>query len=214
MTILVTGGAGYIGSHTTYALLDRGEDVVVLDNLSTGLRALVSDRAVFVQGAVEDKVLVREIMATHGIYAVIHFAGSIVVPESVAKPLRYYANNVGAASRILIETCVEEGVKNFIFSLHRDRLCRRRRAAPVRGGMRPRNPISPYARSKLMTEWMLEDTARAHDFRYIVLRYFNVAGALTPKAARGQSSPDTTHLIKRATMAALGRISHPRNIWH
>ena len=115
MTVLVTGGAGYIGSHTTYALLDRGDEVVVLDNLSTGIRSQVGAKAVFVQGEVADQALVARIIREHGIDAVIHFAGSIVVPESVAEPLAYYANNV-VASRALIETCVKEGVKQFIFS--------------------------------------------------------------------------------------------------
>ncbi|MDE2266117.1 MAG: UDP-glucose 4-epimerase GalE [Alphaproteobacteria bacterium] len=204
MKVLVTGGAGYIGSHTTYALLDRGEDVVVLDNLSTGSRSLVGENAVFVEGDVADQALVTRIILEHGIDAVIHFAGSIVVPESVAEPLAYYANNV-VASRSLIETCVGEGVKAFIFSSTATIYAAD--ATQPLGEEAPKAPISPYARSKLMTEWMLEDCSRAYDFRHIVLRYFNVAGA-DPKGRTGQSAPKATHLIKRACQVALGRVPH------
>jgi len=204
MSVLVTGGAGYIGSHMTYALLDRGEKVVVLDNLSTGNRSLVGEKAVLVEGEAGDERLVRDLIASHAVDAAIHFAGSIVVPDSVAQPLAYYANNTGA-SRALIEACVEGGVKNFIFSS----------TATVYDSdtTQPlteddaKNPISPYARSKLMTEWMLEDASRAHDFRHMVLRYFNVAGA-DPLGRTGQCSPRATHLIKRAAQAALGRVPH------
>jgi UDP-glucose 4-epimerase len=199
--ILVTGGAGYIGSHMNYALLDRGERVVVLDNLSTGVRGLVGVGAEFVEGDVADAGLVRGLIRKHHVEAVIHFAGSIVVPESVAMPLRYYANNT-MASRALIEACVEEGVQHFVFSS----------TAAVYGipdvsmvtEDTPKAPINPYGRSKLMTEWMLEDAAKAHDFRYVALRYFNVAGA-DPKGRTGQSTPRATHLIKRAAQVALGR---------
>ena len=204
MTVLVTGGAGYIGSHMTYALLDRGEKVVVLDNLSTGNRSLVGEKAVLVEGDAGDTGLVREIIANHAVHAAIHFAGSIVVPDSVLDPLAYYDNNT-CTSRALIEACVDGGVKNFIFSS----------TATVYDAdtTQPlaeddaKDPISPYARSKLMTEWMLEDASRAHDFRHMVLRYFNVAGA-DPQGRTGQSSPRATHLIKRAAQAALGRVSH------
>jgi UDP-glucose 4-epimerase len=204
MTVLVTGGAGYIGSHTVYALLDRGDKVVVLDDLSTGVRAQVGEGAVFVKGDVADAALVKDIVATHGVDAVIHFAGSIVVPDSVADPLGYYENNV-VKSRALIAGLVESGVKQFIFSS----------TATVYAADAPqpltetaaRTPISPYARSKLMTEWILEDVARAHNFRPLVLRYFNVAGA-DPKGRTGQSTPKATHLIKRAAQVALGREPH------
>ncbi|HEY8698589.1 MAG TPA: UDP-glucose 4-epimerase GalE [Rhizomicrobium sp.] len=201
MTVLVTGGAGYIGSHMTYALLDRGESVVVLDNLSTGVRGQVGEKAVFVQGDAGDQALVGKLIAEHGIDAAIHFAGSIVVPESVEQPLAYYANNV-SASRNLIEVCVEGGVKHFIFSSTATVY-----AVDAKQPLRedePTIPISPYARSKLMIEWMLEDAARAYDFRPMVLRYFNVAGA-DPKGRTGQSTPKATHLIKRACQVALGR---------
>jgi UDP-glucose 4-epimerase len=201
MSVLVTGGAGYIGSHMVWELLGRGEDVVVLDDLTTGARGLVAEKAQFVEGNAGDGELVAKIAADRKVDAVIHFAGSIVVPESVAEPLRYYANNV-VASRALIEACVESGVKNFIFS-STSVVYAEDAAQPMRES-EPTVPISPYGRSKLMTEWMLEDTARAHDFRHIVLRYFNVAGA-DPAGRTGQSTPRATHLIKRASQVALGR---------
>jgi UDP-glucose 4-epimerase len=203
--VLVTGGAGYIGSHTTYALADRGDKVVVLDNLSTGTRGLVSEKAVLVEGEAADQALVTRLIAEHGIDAVIHFAGSIVVPDSVAQPLAYYANNT-VASRALMEACVESGVKAFIFSSTATVYAVEARQ-PL-SETEPTGPISPYARSKLMTEWMLEDASRAHpEFRHMVLRYFNVAGA-DPKGRTGQSSPRATHLIKRAAQVALGRVPH------
>ena len=204
MSVLVTGGAGYIGSHMVHALVDRGENVVVLDNLSTGIRGLVAERAKFVEGDVGDAELVGNLLRMSKVEAVIHFAGSIVVPESVENPLAYYANNT-VASRNLIAACVAAGVKRFVFSS----------TAAVYGipehnpvvEAAPKEPINPYGRSKLMTEWMLEDAARAHPFSYIALRYFNVAGA-DPKGRTGQSTPKATHLIKRACQAALGRVSH------
>jgi len=202
MSVLVTGGAGYIGSHTVYALLDRGDAVVVLDNLSTGVKAQVGAAAAFVQGDVADGVLVRQVIADHGVDAVIHFAGSIVVPDSVADPLGYYDNNV-VRTRALIQAVVEAGVKQFIFSSTAT-VYAEDAAQPLAEDAR-KAPISPYARSKLMTEWMLEDVSRAHDFRHMVLRYFNVAGA-DPNGRTGQSTPKATHLIKRAAQVALGRI--------
>jgi UDP-glucose 4-epimerase len=202
MSILVTGGAGYIGSHMVHALLDRGDDVVVLDNLSTGVRGLVAPRAVFVEGNASDRALILDIVKEHGVTTVIHFAGSIIVPESVEDPLAYYANNT-VTSRDLIAACVDANVGNFVFSS----------TAAVYGMPEQipvtepalTDPINPYGRSKLMTEWMLQDTAHAHDFRYVALRYFNVAGA-DPNGRTGQSSPRATHLIKRACQAALGRV--------
>ncbi|MGN6147056.1 MAG: UDP-glucose 4-epimerase GalE [Rhizomicrobium sp.] len=204
MSILVTGGAGYIGSHMVYALADAGQDVVVLDNLTTGLRGLVSEDAQFIEGNAGDTALVGRIIAEHRVDAIIHFAGSIVVPDSVADPLSYYANNTVVA-RNLIEAAVKNGVKHFIFSS----------TATVYAGESPdplseslpTGPVSPYGRSKLMTEWMLEDSARAYDLRYVALRYFNVAGA-DSKGRTGQSSPRATHLIKRASQVALGRVPH------
>jgi UDP-glucose 4-epimerase len=204
VSVLVTGGAGYIGSHTAHALLDRGEEVVVLDNLSTGRRSLVGAKAQFVEGEVADQALVRRLIAERGVDAVIHFAGSIVVPESVAQPLAYYANNT-VASRALIEACVDGGVGNFIFSS--TAAVYAEDAPQPLAETAPTVPISPYAKSKLMTEWMLADAATAHGLRYMALRYFNVAGA-DPKGRAGQSSPRATHLIKRAAQVALGRLPH------
>lgn len=204
MSVLVTGGAGYIGSHTTFALLDRGDDVVVLDNLSTGVRGHVGDKAIFVEGAVSDQALLRDLVSRYGIDSVIHFAGSIVVPESVAEPLRYYENNV-VASRALIEACVSAGVKQFIFSSTAAVFSED--APQPLGEDARKTPISPYAKSKLMTEWMLEDVSRSSDLRHVVLRYFNVCGA-DPQGRTGQISRNPTHLIKRAVMVALGRIPY------
>ena len=204
MAILVTGGAGYIGTHMVYAALDRGEDVVVLDDLSTGVRGLVAERAHFCQGHVGDQTLLRELIPRHSITAIVHFAGSTVLPESVANPLAYYSNNT-VASRNLIEVCVETGVEHFIFSSTAAVYANPDRT-PVKEDA-PLAPATPYGRSKLMTEWMLEDAARAHGFRHVTLRYFNVAGA-DPQARTGQSTPRATHLIKRACQAALGRIPH------
>jgi len=202
MTTLVTGGAGYIGSHTVYALLDRGDKVVVLDNLSTGVKAQVGQGAAFVLGDVADSALVKQIIADHGVDAVIHFAGSIVVPDSVADPLGYYENNV-VKSRTLIQACVEAGVKHLIFSSTATVYAEDARQ-PLAESER-KAPISPYARSKLMTEWMLEDVSRATPLRHMVLRYFNVAGA-DAQGRTGQSTPRATHLIKRAAQVALGRV--------
>ncbi len=204
MTVLVTGGAGYIGSHMVLALLDRGERPVVLDDLSTGNRALVGRGAVFVQGDAGDGALVRRLIRAYGIDAVLHFAGSIVVPESVAQPLAYYANNT-VVSRALIAACVEEAVGAFIFSS--TATVYSADAPQPLSEDAPTAPISPYARSKLMTEWMLEDAARAYGLRAICLRYFNVAGA-DPHGRTGQSTPRATHLIKRASQVALGRAPH------
>ena len=201
MTVLVTGGAGYIGSHMVHALLDRGEKVVVLDNLSTGSRALVAEGAEFVQGDVGDLPRVGQLLSSGNVDAVIHFAGSIVVPESVQNPLAYYANNT-VASRNLIAACVTAGVKRFVFSS----------TAAVYGSPEhnpvaesaPKEPINPYGRSKLMTEWMLEDTARAHDFAYVALRYFNACGA-DPDGETGECHEPETHLIPLALDAASGK---------
>jgi UDP-glucose 4-epimerase len=204
MTVLVTGGAGYIGSHTVHALLDRGDKVVVLDNLSTGVKAQVGTRAAFVLGDVADSALVQKIIADHGVESVIHFAGSIVVPDSMADPLGYYDNNV-VRSRSLIASCVAAGVGQLIFSSTAT-VYAEDAQQPLAESER-KAPISPYARSKLMTEWMLEDISRATSLRHMVLRYFNVAGA-DPAGRTGQSTPKATHLIKRAAQVALGRVPH------
>jgi UDP-glucose 4-epimerase len=201
MTVLVTGGAGYIGSHMVWRLIDAGESVVVLDRLSTGFAWAVAPEAKLVVGDIGDEVLVEQLILDNDVDAVIHFAGSIVVPESVADPLGYYQNNT-VKSRSLIATAIKCGIRHFIFSS----------TAAVYGDAgtepvvetAPTAPLSPYGRSKLMTEWMLDDAARAHDFRYVALRYFNVAGA-DPKGRTGQSTKGATHLIKVACETALGK---------
>ena len=201
MAILVTGGAGYIGSHMALELLDAGEKVVVLDNLTTGFRWAVPDKATLVVGDFGDEDLVTETLARYDIEEIIHFAAKIVVPESVSDPLGYYLNNT-AKARALIECAVDGGVKHFIFS-STAAVYGEPEQNPVTEDERLK-PISPYGRSKLMTEWMLEDTAKATPLSYVALRYFNVAGA-DPKGRSGQSTPNATHLIKVAVQAALGR---------
>ncbi|MET0438735.1 MAG: UDP-glucose 4-epimerase GalE [Devosia sp.] len=204
MAILVTGGAGYIGSHMVLNLADAGETVVVLDNLVTGFDWAVDSRATFVRGDAGDVGLVNRVIEEYDISEIVHFAGSIVVPESVVHPLKYYANNT-ATSRNLIDAAVRGGVRHFIFSS----------TAAVYGmtGLEPvvetspLNPMSPYGRSKLMTEWMLADVAAAHPMTFGVLRYFNVAGG-DPGMRTGQSTPHASHLIKVACQTALGQRDH------
>lgn len=204
MAVLVTGGAGFIGSHMVLALLDAGERVVVLDNLSTGFRWAVPPAATLVVGDVGDQDLVRTVIRKYGVKAIVHFAGSIVVPESVADPLGYYNNNT-VKSRALMEAAVATGIKHFIFS-STAAVYGNPHENPVSETATPA-PMSPYGWSKLMTEVMLADAARAHDFRYVALRYFNVAGA-DPKGRSGQSTPRATHLIKVACETALGQRAH------
>ena len=203
MSVLVTGGAGYIGGHMTLGLLDAGETVIVLDDLSTGFDWAVKDPARLVVGDMGDADLVARLIDEHQIDAVAHFAAKIVVPDSVADPLGYYLNNTSKA-RTLIETAIKGGVKNFIFS-STAAVYGETSSEPVSEDT-PLAPISPYGRSKLMVEWILEDAARAHDFRYVALRYFNVAGG-DPQKRLGQSTPKATHLIKRGVQTALGM--HP-----
>jgi UDP-glucose 4-epimerase len=199
--VLVTGGAGYIGSHAVYALKDHGHAVAVIDDLSTGVREnLPADVPLYV-GNVGDAALLARIFKEQGIGAVMHFAGSIVVPESVADPLKYYRNNT-LNSQVLIETCVREGVKTLLFS-STAAVYGIPEELPVREDT-PTAPINPYGASKLMTEWVLRDTAAAQDFVYGALRYFNVAGG-DPQGRTGQSTPAATHLIKVACQTALGR---------
>jgi UDP-glucose 4-epimerase len=203
MTVLVTGGAGFIGSHMVLELLDAGETVVVLDDLSTGHHWAVPREATFVQGDVADAELVTSTIREHGIDSVLHFAAKIVVPESVADPLAYYLGNT-VKSRALIDTSIKAGVKNFIFSSTAAVYGNGTGRAEPLPEETPPAPINPYGRTKVMTEWMLEDAAFAHGLRYAVLRYFNVAGA-DAKGRSGQSSPNATHLIKVAVQAALGQ---------
>jgi len=200
--ILVTGGAGYIGSHTTLALLEAGCEVVVYDNLSTGRAEAVLPPARLVVGDLADTDRLDALMAEEGFSAVLHFAGSIVVPESVENPLKYYMNNTNNTTE-LIRLAVKNAIPRFVFSS----------TAAVYGMPdtpavtedSPTRPINPYGRTKLMSEWVIQDTAAAHPgFTYVILRYFNVAGA-DPEGRIGQCTPNATHLIKVASQAALGR---------
>lgn len=200
-TVLVTGGAGYIGSHAVLALLDAGWKVVVVDNLVTGFDWAVDKRAKLVVANIEDEATVRATMQGEGVIAVMHFAGSVVVPESVSDPLKYYRNNT-VASRSLIESAVACGVKHFIFSSTAATYGIPEKV-PVSEDS-PKAPINPYGMSKLMTEFMLRDVAAAHPLNYCALRYFNVAGA-DPQGRSGQSTAGATHLIKIAAEAATGK---------
>jgi len=200
MTVLVTGGAGYIGSHMVLELVDAGEPVVVLDNLSTGFAWAVAEDVPLIVGETGDQALISRVIRDHGVKAIIHFAASIVVPDSVRDPLGYYRNNT-SNSRALIECAVQGGVRDFIFSS----------TAAVYGNpvsavvneAAPTQPISPYGSSKLMTETMLRDASAAYGLRHGILRYFNVAGA-DPHLRSGQSGKNMTHLIKIAAEAAIG----------
>jgi UDP-glucose 4-epimerase len=202
-TVLVTGGAGFIGSHAVLALLEAGRPVVVLDTLETGFRWAVPEDVPFVEGNVADAPLVEELLARHRVGAVIHFAGSVVVPESVANPLKYYRNNT-AASRSLLESCVKGGVRHFLFSSTAATYGIPERVPVAEDA--PTVPINPYGWSKLMTERMLADVSAAHPINHGALRYFNVAGA-DPAGRTGQSTAGATHLIKVAVEAAVGRRS-------
>jgi UDP-glucose 4-epimerase len=200
MTILVTGGAGYIGSHMVHALADSGEGVVVLDNLSTGFDWVIPRNVPLIVGETGDQTLVGDLIAQHRVDAIVHFAASIVVPESVSNPLGYYRNNT-VNSRALIESAIKSGVRYFIFS-STAAVYGNPVNVPV-GEDDPTQPVSPYGWSKLMTEIMLSDAGRAHDLRHVILRYFNVAGA-DPQLRTGQSTQNATHLIKVAAETALG----------
>ncbi|WP_296677091.1 UDP-glucose 4-epimerase GalE [Novosphingobium sp.] len=204
LPVLVTGGAGYIGSHAVLALTDAGWPVAVIDNLTTGFRWAVPDGVAFYQGDIEDADLLARIFAEQKIGAIMHFAGSIIVPESVENPLKYYHNNT-AKSRALIAAAVKAGVPHFIFS-STAATYGIPRVSPVTEDSE-KAPINPYGMSKLMTETMLADIAAAHPINYCALRYFNVAGA-DPRARSGQSTAGATHLIKVAVEAALGKRGH------
>ena len=202
--VLVTGGAGYIGSHAVLALLDAGWPVAVIDNLSTGFRFAVPEGVAFYEGDIEDAALLERIFAEQGTQAIMHFAGSIIVPESVENPLKYYHNNT-VKSRALIEAAVRAGIPRFLFSSTAT-IYGMTDVSPLHERL-PRQPINPYGWSKMMTEQMLEDTAAAHDIDYCVLRYFNVSGA-DPQGRSGQATIGATHLIKVAVEAALGMRDH------
>lgn len=200
-TILITGGAGYIGSHAVYAFLDAGREVVVLDDLSTGVRANLPAQVPFYQGCVSDRALVTSIVARHGVEGVLHFAGSIVVPESVVNPAKYYRNNTSRGLD-LVDALIAGGVRRVVFSS----------TAAVYGApdtvpiaeTAPLQPINPYGWSKLFFERQLQDLGAAHGLACAALRYFNVAGA-DPRGRTGQSTPQATHLIKVASQAATGQ---------
>jgi UDP-glucose 4-epimerase len=199
-SILVTGGAGYIGSHVALKLRDRGEQAVVLDNLSRGFRQAVL-AAPLMLADVGDRAAVLGILRSHAVDTVMHFAAFTIVPESVREPLRYYGNNT-CATRALLECCAEAGVRNFVFSS----------TAAVYGTpsegfaseTTPTAPINPYGASKLMSEWLLRDLAAASDLRYVALRYFNVAGS-DSSGRIGQATPNATLLVKVACEAAVGK---------
>jgi UDP-glucose 4-epimerase len=200
MTILVTGGAGYIGSHVVHELVDAGEPVIVLDDLSTGLRAAIPSAARLFVGDCGDRALVAALIGAYQVSAIIHFAGSVVVPDSVRDPLGYYRNNT-MNTRSLIEVAVQNAVRHFIFS-STAAVYGNPDAVPVPEDA-PTRPVSPYGTSKLMSEIMLHDVSAAHDFGYVILRYFNVAGA-DPQLRTGLASRNATHLLKVAVEAALG----------
>jgi UDP-glucose 4-epimerase len=200
MSILVTGGAGYIGSHMIHQLADAGEGIVVLDNLSTGFDWAVAKGVPLIVGDTGDRNLVAQIIVKHEVNSIIHFAASLVVPDSVKDPLGYYKNNT-VNSRALIETAIRQGVRQFIFSSTAAVYGNPARVPVTEEALAA--PISPYGWSKLMTEIMLRDASTAHGIRHVILRYFNVAGA-DPKCRTGQSTKNATHLIKVAVEAALG----------
>ena len=201
MTVLVTGGAGYIGSHTVFALVEAGESVVVIDNLSTGFSQFVPEGVPLFIGDAGDENLVEGVIAAHGVDAIIHFAGSVVVPESIRDPLAYYRNNT-VTTRNLLNVAVKCKIPRFVFSStaavygNPDRV-------PVAEDA-PTRPLSPYGTSKLMSEIMLHDVAAAHGLSYVALRYFNVAGA-DPHSRVGLATTGATHLFKIAVEAATGQ---------
>ena len=201
MTVLVTGGAGYIGSHFVYALAEAGESVVVIDNLSTGFSDFVPGGVPLIVGDAGDESLVERTIADYGADSIVHFAGSVVVPDSMRDPLGYYRNNT-MTSRSLLNAAVKSGVGRFIFS-STAAVYGNPEQVPVNEAA-PTRPLSPYGSSKLMTESMLHDVAAAHDMRYAVLRYFNVAGA-DPHARIGLATIGATHLLKIAVEAATGQ---------
>jgi UDP-glucose 4-epimerase len=201
MTVLVTGGAGYIGSHMVQALVEAGESVAVIDNLSTGFSAFLPEGIPLFIGDAGDENLVEGVIAAHGVDSIIHFAGSVVVPDSMRDPLAYYLNNT-MTTRSLLKAAIKCGVNRFIFSS----------TAAVYGNPdqvpvsehAPTRPLSPYGSSKLMSEIMLHDVAAAHGMNYVALRYFNVAGA-DPEARIGLATVGATHLLKIAVEAATGQ---------
>src|SRR5690606_35687765 len=204
MAVLVTGGAGYIGSHMVWSLIDAGEDVVVIDRFSTGFSWAVAPAAHLYAGDVADHALLDRVLARHDIDAIIHFSGSVLLPASMSAPLAYYENNT-VKSHALIAKAAEAKVPHFVFSSTAAVYGTQDRNDPIAETAKQR-PESPYGTSKLMTEIMLRDTAAAYPLVYTALRYFNVAGA-DPRGRTGQSTAGATHLIKVACEAALGKRS-------
>jgi UDP-glucose 4-epimerase len=202
-SVLVTGGAGYIGSHTVLQLVARGERVVILDDLSTGFRQAVGDVPLVV-GNVGDRALVDKLLAEHRVETIIHFAAAVIVPESVSDPLKYYGNNT-CATRSLLAAATQAGVKHLVFSS--TAAVYGMPASGVASEDTPTAPINPYGTSKLMTEWMLRDVSAATPLRHVVLRYFNVAGS-DPEGRIGQSTDKATLLIKVAAEHAVGKRPH------
>ena len=202
-TILVTGGAGYIGSHVVLQLRARGERVVILDDLSRGFRQAVLDTPLVV-GQVGDREVVLKTLREHGVDTVMHFAAYTIVPESVREPLKYYGNNT-CSTRSLLQCCVEAGVKNFVFSS--TAAVYGVPAEGVAAETTPTVPINPYGTSKLMSEWMLRDVSSASDLKHVALRYFNVAGS-DSQCRLGQATPKATLLVKVACEAAVGKRPH------
>lgn len=200
--ILITGGAGYIGSHTAWAAIDAGHDVIVLDDLSTGAEFCIPYKATFIRGDIADDALVRDILRDKKVSAVMHFAGRIVVPESVGNPVKYYLENT-VQSLHLLRACLDTGVNNFVFSSTAAVYAPPSASSPALTEESAVQPLSPYGHSKLMTEQMIRDIGHAHGLNAVILRYFNVAGA-DPEGRTGQSTPNATHLIKVASQTALG----------
>ena len=198
--ILVTGGAGYIGSHVVLQLRARGERVVVLDDLSRGFRQAVLDTPLVV-GKVGDRDTVLKVLNEHAIDTVMHFAAYTIVPESVSEPLKYYGNNT-CSTRSLLESCLEAGVKHFVFSS--TAAVYGIPASGVAAEDTPTAPINPYGTSKLMSEWMLRDVSSATALRHVALRYFNVAGS-DSQGRVGQATPKATLLLKVACEHVVGK---------
>ena len=203
--ILITGGAGYIGSHVAWAAVDAGHDIIVLDDLSTGREASIPDTAEFVEGDIADKALVRKVLSDSAVTSVMHFAGRIIVPESVSDPIKYYRENTATTLELLAEM-VDQGTKAVLFSSTAAVYEPRDDGAPLQEDAQ-KAPLSPYGQSKLMTEAMIRHIGDAHGLSAAILRYFNVAGA-DPKGRTGQSGPNATHLIKVASQTALGQRDH------
>ncbi|NKB51919.1 MAG: UDP-glucose 4-epimerase GalE [Rhizobiaceae bacterium] len=205
MSVLITGGAGYIGSHTAWEFVEQDEQIVIIDNLVTGFDWAMPPNATFVLGNIGDRALVEHTLRQYDIDTIVHFAGSVVVPESIQKPLKYYDNNTGC-TRHLLESAVRCGIDQFIFSSTAAVYRAPQTLEPVNENA-PLEPASPYGMSKLMSEMMIRDVCAAHGMRHVILRYFNVAGA-DPQGRTGLSTRGATHVMKLACEAAVGKRDH------